>query len=422
MMFFKKLKEHAVYYWEEKSYFMVVPKNCDCDLLKEALNNLEAAKDIKVFSTKTDVATQTINLKIRYKSEEYDVGVYSGGINIPEFYLNGLYIGDEEKNLIKNAKQSLTIYMAFNGNPKKCFHLQLKLAYIMVPDLIALMDESAERIFLRDWVKMEANSKYAPSSKDLYSIQAVTGNDNSVWLHTHGLLRCGLSELEILGSTKENSRNHYNLINSYAMYLLDSKQIDDNLNGDYIGRLINGQPIVATSLIWTEALNEYKHIKNGGKKDRENGHNTKTSVIFVYLSEDDERNNRISKISVYDKLWGDNPLFFFSDEETERMKNVAIERFNYVKLASKNKDNTILLKIGLPLEEKGKYEHIWFELLEFKGSKFKARLTQEPYYFPDIHEGYEAWYKVNDLTDWIIYTKKATVTPDNAYILDKEDL
>ena len=70
----------------------------------------------------------------------------------------------------------------------------------------------------------------------------------------------------------------------------------------------------------------------------------------------------------------------------------------------------------------GGYEHIWFELLEFKGSKFKVRLTQEPYYFPDIHEGYEAWYKINDLTDWIIYTKKATVTPDNAYILDKEDL
>lgn len=418
-MFFKKLQKHAPYYWEEKSYLMVVPKDDGDDLLKNALNNLESSKEFKVLSTKTDIASQAISLNIKYKKLEYDVGVYEGGVNIPEFYLNGLYISDAEKDLIRNAKKSLTIYMPFNNNPKEAFHLQLKLACIMVPDLIALMDESAERVFVSDWVKMAASSKYTPSSKDLYSIQAVMGDDNSVWLHTHGLSRCGLTELEILGSTKENSRNHYNLINSYAMYLLDSKS-DDNFNGDYIGRLINGDPVVVTSLIWTEALNEYKHIKIGGKKDRKNGHNSKTSVIFVYASEEDEKNNCLSKISIYDNLWGDNPLFFFSDEETERMKNVAIERFKYVKLASKNKDNTILLKIGLPLEEKGKYEHIWFELLEFKGEKFKAKLTQEPYYFPDIHEGYEAWYKLEDLTDWIIYTEYASITPDNAYILDKK--
>ena len=115
-------------------------------------------------------------------------------------------------------------------------------------------------------------------------------------------------------------------------------------------------------------------------------------------------------------------LFFFSDEETKRMKSVAIERFNYVKSEFKKlKDKeTILLKIGLPLKEKGKFEHIWFELLEFKGTKFKARLTQEPYYFPDIHTGFESWYTVDDLTDWIIYKEDMTITPDNVYLLDKK--
>jgi len=33
------------------------------------------------------------------------------------------------------------------------------------------------------------------------------------------------------------------------------------------------------------------------------------------------------------------------------MKELAMERFNYVKDAFKNKNNTILIKIGLPLEE-----------------------------------------------------------------------
>lgn len=198
------------------------------------------------------------------------------------------------------------------------------------------------------------------------------------------------------------------------MYLIDKK---DDSTSDYIGRLINGAPIVATYLSWPDALKHYKHIKLGGKEDRKTGHNSTTSVIFLYTSEEDEKNNIVSKISIYDKLWEDNPIFFFSNEETARMKNVAIERFNYVKKAHENKENSILLKIGLPLEDGG-YEHIWFELLEFKEEKFQARLTQEPYYFPEIHEGYVAWYEKKDITDWIIYTKTRTITPDNVYLLN----
>ena len=45
---------------------------------------------------------------------------------------------------------------------------------------------------------------------------------------------------------------------------------------------------------------------------------------------------------------------------------------------------------------------------------------QDSYYFPDIHVGYENWYQIEDITDWIIYTEKYTITPDNAYILDQE--
>ena len=51
---------------------------------------------------------------------------------------------------------------------------------------------------------------------------------------------------------------------------------------------------------------------------------------------------------------------------------------------------------------------------------YKARLTQEPYYFPDIHTGFESWYTVDDLTDWIIYKEDMTITPDNVYLLDKK--
>lgn len=419
-MFFKKLKESPLYYWEEKSYVMAITDGKDDDnLLKNALSRIDKSKEIKVIESNPDFSTQTIMFKVEYKRVTYEVGMYVGGVSVPEYYLNNLYLSDEEKKALLDAKKCITIFMSFDDNPKVCFHLQIKIANLLVPDMLALLDESAERIFVSDWVKLTASSKYTPSSKDLFSVQAVNGEDGSVWLHTHGLSRCGITELEILGSHSEVSRNHYNLINSYAMYLID--KTEEHSGGDYIGRLINGMPIVATCVSWVDALKYYKNIKNGGKDDRKNGHNSRSSVIFLYTSEENENNNVYSKVSDFDSLWGDNPLFFISDEETNRMKNVAVERFEYVKKAHKDKNNTILLKIGLPLEEKGKYEHIWFELIEFKKDKFKAKLTQEPYYVNDIHEGDEKWFTVDDLTDWIIYTSKSSITPDSAYMLDKRN-
>ena len=66
----------------------------------------------------------------------------------------------------------------------------------------------------------------------------MTDEGGEVWLHTHGLNRCGLYELEILKSDKENYNNHYYLISTLASHLLDK---DDRTPepgaGVYIGML-----------------------------------------------------------------------------------------------------------------------------------------------------------------------------------------
>jgi len=311
------------------------------------------------------------------------------------------------------------IFMEFKNNPKKSYHLQLKLALALIPDCIGVLDESAERMLPVRWVNLTAKSKVLPSAKDMFIVQAVQGKNNEVWLHTHGLNRCGLTELEILDSNQEHYEQHYHLILTYAMYLIDkSEEFDPRMSSAYIGRLINGYPVVVTCKSWTEGVLEYKKLTLGNIKDRENGHNGKTSVIFLYQSEQAEENGVLSKVSIYDDLWGDNPLFFFSDEETNRMAQVARERFKYVKENAQKEKNTVLIKMGLEVPNGG-YEHIWFELLEMKGDKFKAKLTQEPYDIPNIHTGDIAWYTINQVTDWIIYTKEMEITPNSAYLLEK---
>ncbi len=414
------LKEAPLGYWEESSYMLAVPKDESKDMLDGIFERVSCIDGVKIIKKSIPTDKEPGSITLTYHGEEYEVGFYVGSFSLPKMFgKQSYYFSDEEMKSLKKASKAMEIFMKFNEDSKKSFHLQIKLAAAMVPDLIGLMDESAEKMFCARWVKMVADSKVTPRANDLFLVQAVTDKSGEVWLHTHGLCRCGITELEILKSDKENYNNHYNLISTFASYLLDKKrEFVPKESSAYIGILANNQPVVVTYIPWTKALKEYKEAKLGNVSDREQGHNSKTSVIFLYKSEEDEKNKKLSKVSEYNSLWGDNPIFFISNEETAIMKALAMERFHFVKEESTKKDNNIIIKIGLPIDSSGEnFEHIWFELIEFDGERFKARLLQEPYDIENIHEGYENWYTVDDVTDWIIYRPDFNINPSSAYVL-----
>lgn len=418
----KSFTEQPLGYWEQTSYFMAIPEEGENkwtpEMIVDAVKKIE---DVEVMYSKFDDNLNVFFVTVSFDGEEYKAGFCPGGFSLPESFLYGMRnFTPEETEKMKNANEAMTVSMVFKKDPKKSFHLQLKLATAVVPNLIGLVDESAERVFPPKWAKLAASSKVVPAAGDLFGVQAVSAKSGAVWLHTHGLCRCGITELEILDSDVKNYNNHYNLLFSYASYLLDqSDDFDPRKEIAYIGLLTGNIPVVATCRSWTEALNEYKNLELGGEKDRQEAHNSKTSPIFLYKSPEDMKKGKLAKVNEYDKLWGENPIFFFSDAETARMKALAEERFDYVKKAFENKENHILIKIGLVTDsEDNNLEHIWFELLDFVGEKFRARLTQEPYNVSGIHEGDERELTVEEITDWIIYTPELAITPNDVYLLD----
>ena len=425
-MFLKKekadvLKEAPLGYWEEKSYMLVIPKDDNEDLITPIFERISTIENIEIKEKRYLTENEPGSIKLIYENEEYELGFYPSNFSLPQSYIKGPYhFSTEEIENLTNERKALTIFMEFKKDSKKSFHLQLKIAVAIVPNLIGIMDESAEKMLPAKWAIMAANSKILPSANDLYTIQAVSDKNGEVWLHTHGLCRCGLTELEILDSDVKNYKNHYNLISTFASYLLDKNyEFNINENSTYIGMLLNRQPVVVTCVSWTKGLKEYNgNLTVGNVEDRKDGHNSRTSLIFIYKSENDEKNQKYSKVSEYNNLWGENPILFISKEETERMKELAKERFVFVKEESKKKDNKISIKIALKTDNDD-FEHIWFELIEFCGEKFKAKLLQEPYNVENMHEGDENWYTVEEVTDWVIYTPNFTVTPGKAYLLEK---
>lgn len=422
------LKEAPLAYWEEFSHMLaLVPENYT--ITEDIFENIKAIDGIEIKEKSLPSEDYPGKIILSYKGTDFDVRFYLGDFYAEEMYQWQLqYFTEEEREQILNSKNALIVYMKFEGDAKICYHLQLKLVYAMVPEMVALCDESAERMLNKKWVELAAKSNVLPAPESIYTVQAVY-DENEVWLHTHGLCRCNLHEIEILDSRKDDYYAHYSLLSNYASRMIDGNYSNEDEEEIQLGFFYDKSPIVATSKKWIDALKYYPNVTIGGLEDRKESHNSKTNIIFLYENEEDYNNNIVSLPTKFTEKFVNNPLFFLSKEETARMSDLARERFSYVermlkKKQESNEDITIIIKLGLEtIDEEGNLdstnlEHIWFEAISMEGDSFKAVLTQEPYHIPDLHEGDEGTYSINYVSDWKIYTEKGAITPETVYLLD----
>ncbi len=416
----KEITPSELDYWEKESFMMIIPKNAEDILnLDLIIKRLEEAKSFKLTSYDFKEKEGLLELKISYEKEEYVANMFLSDFQFDASYIGtSFYVPDEEITSLKNAHFCLTMSMKFNENPFKSFHLQLKIATTVVPDFISLIDESAERILPYKWVSLTGASHVLPSVGDLYNTQIVYNKKGEMWLHTHGLCRCGFSELEILKSNQDIVKYHLDVLNAYAsLYIEHGPNFNLYKESLEVGMLPNGKIITIISKPWYEALKDYDKLSIGNLADRQNSHNSKRSVLF--LEEDDDKH--IIKLSDKKDLFKEEPVFFISNEETAKMRALAQERFIYLKKAFKTQNKKILVKLGLPLDyNKEEKEYIWFEVTKIVGDNITTVLTQEPYNVSSMHKNDIYVASKEQIVDFIIFTPKYKITPNTVYLLEEE--
>lgn len=406
---------------KEKSYMLAIPQNeDDIDDLDGILARLSDSPYFQLISHDFD---DRLKLVLQCDEKEYGVELVPMDIVIPEMYRICHFFPDVDVDAVEKTDFGIGVVMEFGEDVLASYHLQLRIIHTVLPDLLAVLDDSSEKILSGKWVQLAAKSAIPPAPRYIYSVQAVTDDTGCVWLHSHGLNRCGLPEMEILNSTTDTYANHYNLLEAMANRLLEQAEPIGNGEPFFVARVTGQIPLIATLVGWEEAVALYPDDMVGSKKDREEGHNQNTCGLFVYASPEDIENRKYSPVSVFDDLLKDNPIYIISTAETERMKALAAERLPYMLKAAQDKDNKVLVKIGLAIDEEyrkeqNNFEHIWFELLETTDNHVKCRLTQEPYYVKDMHAGSEGVYPFGCITDWLIYTKDQRLTADDVYLLD----
>lgn len=404
------------------SYMVAIPKREE-DIYDVAgmLNRLSTATGMKLLSHKFE---EVLDLTLEMEGSEYTAKVVPLELKIPEMYRIQHFFPDVDIEAVENAGTGLEVAVEFGEDALASYHAQLKILHALLPETVAVIDESSEKILSGRWVALAAESSVPPAPRYIYTVQAVTGEEEDcVWLHSHGLNRCRLPELEILNSTKEMYQSHYNVIETMANRMLELAEPLEPKEPLFVARMTEEIPMVATLVEWQEAVEHYPEDMLGGKADREEGHNENTCAIFIYPTHEDVEKQNYAPVCIFDEYMEANPIYMISTEETERMKRLAGERLDYMLKAFKNKENKIIVKIGLKIneefrDEQNQWEHIWFELLEPMEGKLRCRLIQEPYYVKDMHEGSEGIYPFDQITDWLIFTKERRITADDVYLLD----
>ena len=430
--FGKKKKEEAklvekfeVKKIKERSFMLAIPKHPeemkDIQMLR---SRIESATEFR-FLQETQMDNGAPCYEIEYKGTNYKFLMYPEPFRIPEMFRVQHFFADVDVEEISKQNMGVMVAMDYSDRALESYHLQLKIINTIFPDTLAALDYSAEKVLSGTWLFFAAKSQTPPAPRYLFTAQAVyTGKD--VWLHTHGLNRCGIMELEVLESTKNTYQSHYQVLEAIASRLIDEPDALDDEGVMYVARLCNNQPLMATWIPWQQAMGMLKRNTTGGPQDigGDNGHDGYTGSIYVYQSPDDMDNKKYSHLSVYDNLLDKNPMFMFTNEETERLRTLALERVSYMKKAFENGAKAVLLKVGLKVDEEhrtetNQREHIWFELKSVAEDTFTAKLTQEPYMVSGMHEGDMGTYPYEDITDWLIFTDKNRISPDDIYLLEK---
>lgn len=412
---------------KEPSEAMVIPKDDSVlDDLEKLVKKLNEQSFISVIST-TLLDNDRYRVALEYKGESFDFFVGIEDFQLPELFRIGHDFTDNEIEVMESAKRGLNSQMVFGDNNSESYHLQIKLLCAMVEEPAGIVDFSAEKMLSGRWARLAGESEVPPSPDYLYTVQAVSSKDGKVWLHTHGLHRCGVIDLEIIDSDKENYEGQAVILCTLASRMISEGKFCNEYEPFYVMRLTPEVPLVATWVSWHRAVTFFPHNIIGGKDDRLESHNKDTGVVYLYQSKEDADNKKISHVCIYNDLYDANVMQMITSEETDRMKNLALERLGYMIGLFEDRESFdnmgVIVKVGLEVDDEFKdgdmKEHIWFLVkdIDVENETFEAELTQEPYYVASLKPGDIRTCTFDEITDWVVYVDGEKITPDSVYRL-----
>ncbi len=319
-------------------------------------------------------------------------------------------LSEEGKAAVEASSESLYLEVTLGEPVLSRFHAILKLLSALAPEAVGLFDYAACRVHSGEWLHSAAQSNVPPPPTTLFTLHAVQGD--SIWIHSHGLMRCGTIELEMLDVPQESANDLADLLNVTAMMFIErgTHAPDDVFEV--------GKDLALKWIPWEEAIEGLAPEALGGVSDRDESHDHPSGVLYA------PKKKRLGMFgkrhqcpSAYLEILRDNPILYLSQLETRRMSMLAKERFGVLRdIESRYRDEEdwgFLIKLGYTVDDNPEStEHLWFQVHAIEGGQIDATLLNEPYGIARMSEGQRGEHPPDSISDWTIYSPHGAFRPD----------
>lgn len=308
--------------------------------------------------------------------------------------------------------------------PISDYRLQLQLCEAISREWSpAVYDASSFTYRVPEEIRHLLTSRTAPATKSLYTIHQVPSTQperNTYWLHTHGLERAGVPDLELFDIPSRLVNPACELIDAVAdlwiRYAIPDPQVPFAVGKDL---RLAWRP-------WQAVVSELRDDSPGGWDFRreEFGHSGDRAVLVHPHPVKTPAKQWRPPLEILERICEHRTTFYVSTAETERMSKLARERwgtFGLLFASSKCMDWKFAVKLGFPMGPDNKRrEHLWFEVCSLRPGGVQGKLVSQPVHAQGLVEGSVDWYDLDRLSDWRILTPSGIYDPATAESLLEE--
>jgi len=414
------------------SYTMAIPKNQlaldDMDDIAQKLETRCQEYNLEFCGLGQDENFHCRMVTVKYLGKEFKISffkepLYKERQQHLQVYHKLSYA--EKQTLEKSMVDGITVVMDYSQvgfHPVVCLHVQFKIMCCLIDDMSFCIDFNAERILSGVWCNIQAKSQTPPALKYLYTVQGVGSDtdDNKVWLHTHGLNRCGFIEFEIMDTNTELCNNHALILSNFCDWIISNPKPIEEGTPIIIGRDINENNIVLTWINWELANKKYDKMLIGGSNYRDIAHSRCIGTLFAL---ENAHSNELIPLADMDTSNYKYIVMTLPEQENVRISSLAKERINFLRNWSALSSAVARVKIAFSIKEENQeragssYEHLWCTLHKLDKDCIYCEVSQKPRYATYIENGEKVKISLDNLSDWYLEVDNMQITPDTVYQL-----
>jgi hypothetical protein len=345
--------------------------------------------------------------------------------DLGEMHLELEALPPDEIEATRRSRWAIGVGCSLGDNALADFHRQLQVLCVVAPEAVMILDIPACRAHSPRWLATAATTPVPPNPAYLFTIHAVRDEsrpDGPLWLHTHGLLRCGSIELELFDVDPDNVQILVELLGASARLFIESEPPTPGT------AFAVGPGIELMWLPWEQMVRRPPRYAFIEQLDRDHAHSLPSGVLLVpprprllgLLP------GRPGNPALYVPSLVRSPVLFVSNQESARMTELARERLASFAAIYRRfgacEGWSFLVKLAYDIDgatSADECEHLWFEVHDIGDEQVEATLANQPQRIDRLHEGDRDTHPLSRLKDWVILSPHGRFDPDTVAHLER---